>query len=395
MGSRYRRKSDGRWVAQISTGPRGNRSYLVRYAKTRKEADLALDDLRKLVRPAEGGGRTTVGQYLRAWLDSAGVRSLKPSTWRTYDVALRKHIEPAVGHVALARLTAEQVDTMLAGLSVNGPKTEDGKPTRIPMDAKGQRNVLGFLGRVLDVAEQRGHVLRNAARLVEPPRVIRQDPAVLDAVGARRVMAAVAGDRLEALWISALGSGLRQGELLGLQWSDVDLERATVTVQNALVRIPAKRGSDQVGRYLLDDPKTARSRRMVALPEFVIASLRAHRARQLEERVGSGKSTTDGLVFVSAPGHRSKQDPEGIGGRPLNGGWVSHRWRTLSRAAGVDVTFHGLRHTNATILRDRGIPEDVRMGRLGHTTTGMARKYAHATDAPDRAAAVALEEALA
>ena len=99
-------------------------------------------------------------------------------------------------------------------------------------------------------------------------------------------------------------------------------------------------------------------------------------------------------MFVTAPGHRSKQDPEGIGGRPVNGGWVSHRWRAIAKAAGVDVTMHQLRHTNATILRDRGVPEDVRMSRLGHTTVGMARRYGHATEGPDRAAAAALDEAL-
>lgn len=359
MGSRYRRKSDGRWVAAISTGPRGNRIRMVRYAPTRKAADEALDELRKLVRPATGGGRTTVGSYLRGWLDTAGRRSLKASTWRTYDVALRHHIDPAIGHITLARLTAEHVDTMLAGLE---------------LEPKGQRNVLGFLGRVLDVAEQRGHVLRNAARLVDPPRVVKAEPLTLSPDDARRILAAVHGDRLEALWVAAIGTGLRQGELLGLRWADVDLEAATLTVQFALVRVD--------GQYAMDDPKTARSRRLVALPTFVVTALRDHRTRQLEERLAAGGPTADGLVFLAPTG------------RPLNGGWVSHRWRVISRAAGVDVTFHGLRHTNATILRDRGVPEDVRMGRLGHTTTGMARKYAHATDAPDRAAAAALEEAL-
>lgn len=385
MGSVYRRKSDGRWVAAISAGPRGRRTTIVCYAKDRRkkegraEAEGLLDELRKLAPPIEGSGRTTVGQYLRSWLESAGRRSLKTSTWRTYDVALRLHIEPAIGHITLSRLTAEHVDTMLAGLD---------------LEPKGQRNVLGFLGRVLDVALDRGHVLRNAARLVELPRVVRDEPATLSADDARRLMHAVAGDRLEALWVAALGTGLRMGELLGLRWEDIDLGGATLTVRYALVRIPAKRGSDEAGEYRMDEPKTARSRRTVALPAFVVAAFQAHRARQLVERIAAGKETEDGLVFVTAPGHPSKQDPEGIGGRPLNGGWVSHRWAVIATSAGVGVTFHGLRHTNATILRDRGVPEDVRMSRLGHTTTGMARRYAHATESPDRDAARALDEAL-
>jgi integrase len=367
MGSKYRRKSDGRWVAAISVGPRGNRQYLTRYApregsqkEQRAKADALLDELRRLVRPpTDSKGRTTVGQYLRSWLDTAGRRSLKASTWTTYDVALRRHIEPAIGNVTLSRLTAEQVDAMLAGLE---------------LEPKGQRNVLGFLGRVLDVAQARGHVLRNAARLVDRPRVVRQERPVLTSDQARSLMAAVRGDRLEALWITAIGTGLRQGELLGLRWQDVDLEAATLTVVYELARVS--------GQYVLDEPKTKGSRRPLAIPAFVVDALREHRIRQVAERLAAGEATADGLVFVAPTG------------RPLNGGWVSHRWRVLSRAAGLDVRFHDLRSTNATILRDRGVPEDVRMSRLGHATTGMARRYAHATESPDRAAAAELQEAL-
>ncbi len=362
----YRRKADGRWVAAISTGPRGNRTTTVRYVpargsqKEQKAAANALaDELRRLVQPATGSGRMTVGQYLRSWLDTAGRRSLKASTWRTYDVALRLHIEPQLGHIQLAKLTPEHVDTWLAGLE---------------LAPKGQRNVLGFLGRVLDVAQDRGHVLRNAARLVEPPRVTTSEALVLMPDEARALMAAIKGDRLEALWLAALGTGLRQGELLGLRWSDVDLDAAQLVVTYALVR--------EQGAYALDDPKTARSKRPVALPAFVVAALRDHRRRQLEERLAAGEATAEGLVFVSPAG------------RPLNGGWVSHRWRKVSRAAGLDVDMKGLRHTSATILRDRGVQEDVRMSRMGHTTTGMARRYGHATEGPDRRAANELDEAL-
>jgi integrase len=370
-GSLYRRKSDGRWVAAISVGPRGNTTRLVRYAKTRREAVDELDELRKLARPTAGSARTTVGAYLRSWLDVAGRRSLKASTWRTYDVALRLHIEPAIGHIPLARLTAEHVDHMLAAST---------------LEPKGQRNVLGFLGRVLDVALARGYVLRNAARLVEPPRGGGAEAPALSIADARRIREAVRKDRLEALWLLALASGLRQGELLGLRWEDVDLDVGTLTVQYALTRVE--------GKYVLDDPKTARSRRTLALPTWAVTVLRDHRRRQLEERVAAGRGTEDGLVFVTAPGHPSKADPEGIGGRPLNGGWVSHRWRAIADGLGLSVTFHGLRHANATIMTDRGVPEHVRMARLGHTTKQMARHYGHATDAPDREAARVLEEAL-
>src|SRR5688572_4610787 len=136
MGSVYRRKSDGRWVAALSSGPRGNRTTIVRYApkgdNTRRAARELLEELRSLERP-EASGRMTLSAFLRSWLDSAGRRSLKPSTWRTYDIAVRLHIDPTIGHLALAKVRADDVDRMLL---------------KLDLEPKGQRNVLGVLGRI-------------------------------------------------------------------------------------------------------------------------------------------------------------------------------------------------------------------------------------------------------
>jgi integrase len=333
---------------------------MVRYATSRREARALLEELRRLARPAGGSGRTTVGQYLRSWLDTAGRRSLKASTWTTYDVALRLHIDPALGHLTLSRLSAEHVDAMLS---------------RLDLSPKGQRNVLGFLGRVLDVALARGLVVRNAARLVDPPRVIHQEPAALTVAEGRRILDAVAGDRLEALWVTALATGMRQAELLGLRWQDVDLDAATLHVAFALAR--------RAGDYVLDEPKSPKSRRTISLPAFAVAALREHRARQLVERLAAGRPTDDGLVFVSPTG------------RPLNGGWVSHRWPALARKAKVATTMHGLRHGQSSLLVAAGTHPRVIAGRLGHATIAQTMdRYAHVAEASDRDAAAALEEAL-
>ncbi len=358
MGSRYQRR-DGRWVAAISTGPRGHQQRIVRYAKTRKEADAELDELRKLV-PTPGGARTTVGAYLRSWLDVAGRRSLKDSTWRTYDVALRQHIDPAIGHIALGRLTAEHVDMLLATST---------------LEAKGQRNVVGFLSRVLQVAVDRGYVARNVARLVELPRLSTDEPDALTLEQAKRILATVKGDRLEALWVLALATGLRQAELLGLTWEHIDTKAGTLRVVYALARVD--------GRYVLDEPKTPRSRRTVRLPGFAVTALRDHRARQLAERIAAGRSTDDGLVFVAPTG------------RPLNGGWVSHRWPVLAKAAGVDVTLHQLRHAQASLLVGLGVHPRVIAARLGHATIAQTMdRYAHVGEASDGDVAVMLQEVL-
>jgi integrase len=358
MGSLYKRKSDGRWVASISIGPRGKQRRITRYAGTRKEAGAELDELRKLV-PTPGGARTTVGAYLRSWLDVVGRRSLKASTWRTYDAALRHHIEPAIGHIALGRLTAEHVDMLIGTLD---------------LAPKGQRNVLGFLSRVLEVAVARGYLARNVARLVQPPRLVHDEPDALTIDQAKAIVAAVKDDRLEALWLLALSTGLRQAELLGLRWQDIDLDAATLRVAFALARVD--------GRYVLDEPKTPRSRRTVGLPAFAVTALREHRTRQRAERIAAGVPTIEGLVFVS---------PEG---RPLNGGWVSHRWPKLAEKAGVDVTMHQLRHGQASLLVALGVHPRVIGARLGHATALVTDRYSHVAEASDGDAAALLDEAL-
>jgi integrase len=164
-------------------------------------------------------------------------------------------------------------------------------------------------------------------------------------------------------------------ELLGLTWADVDRTSGTISVRHALVR--------HRGRYVLDEPKTRRSMRTIVLPSFAREALEEHRRRQLEERLAAGAPTEDGLVFVSPAG------------RPINGGWLSHRWRKLAAAAGLDLRFHDLRHGQASLLVALGVHPRVVAERLGHATTRMAMdRYAHVDLALDREAAERLDAAL-
>jgi integrase len=303
-----------------------------------------------------------------------GSRTLKASTLETYAIAVKRQLVPHVGAIELRALAPEHVERMVAALS----KT---------MSPKGIRNALSVLGRVLDVAERRGLVRRNVVRLVDPPRLVRREREALDVAAAKRILAAVAGDRLEALWIVTLACGLRQAEVLGLRWRDVDLDAGVLRVEVVLDRQldPAKAHLPprQRNRYVLTEPKTSTSRRTIALPPFVVAALRAHKRRQAEERVGAGEETEEGLVFVTAAG------------RPISGGWITHRWRSLSRAIGLDVTFHGLRRAQATLLVAMGVHPKVVSERLGHATVAMSMDiYAGVARASDQAAAALLEEAL-
>lgn len=356
----WRRKSDGLWVAQVSAGPRGERRIVRRTSSDRAVAQELLADL--LDRAAVPSSRTTVGASLRAWLDMTGARTLKASTLETYEIAIRRQLVPHLGSIELGRLAPEHVERMIAELG----KT---------MSPKGIRNALSILGHVLDVALRRGLVRRNVVRLVDPPRLRRTARPALDVIEARKILATVAGDRLEALYVVTLACGLRQAEVLGLRWRDVDLDGGSLRVEVVLDR--------QAGKYVLTEPKTASSRRTIALPPFVVTALREHRRRQLAERLAAAAPTEEGLVFVSPAG------------RPISGGFVTHRWRKLSRAIGLDVTFHGLRHAQATLLVTMGVHPKVVSERLGHATVAMTMDvYAGVSRASDVAAAALLEEAL-
>lgn len=360
-GSVFQRK-DGLWVAQVSRGPRTERQLLRRYARSKGEARRLRDEL--LITAGRVDRRTTVGAYLRAWLDGPGRTVLKASTWESYEIAIRRQLLPALGGIPLAGLRAEHVEHMAAELGAT-------------MTPKGIRNALSVLGRILAVAERRRQIDRNPVRSVEPPRrSFREERPALTPEAARRIRAAVAGDRLEALYLVTLAAGLRQAEVLGLRWSDVDLEAGVLRVAVVLDRV--------AGQYVLTEPKTRRSRRTVALPAFAADALRSHRAAQLLERVAAGSATEEGLVFVTEVG------------RPISAGWLSHRWPKIAVAAGLaGVTFHELRHGQASLLVAAGVHPRVVQERLGHATVAMSMNvYAHVATAEDRDAADRLQDAI-
>lgn len=359
-GSLFLRSADHRWVAQVSHGSGPNRRVVRRVARTRAEAKRLLDDLLLSVPGGRVDPKMTVGTYLRSWLEGAGRDVLKPSTWTTYEIAVRRHLLPSLEGVPLSRLRPEHVEAMLAGIAAS---------------PKGRRNILNVLSRILAVAERRGLIARNPVALVERPRLPRLNRAALTVVQARTLLDLIRGDRLEVLYLVTLLCGLRQAEVLGLRWEDIDLETGVLHVVYTLDR----RG----GEYVLDDPKTKSSRRTIVLPAFAVERLREHRRTQLAERIAAGTPSEEGLVFLTPSG------------RPINQGWLTKRWRVLSRSGGLDLRFHDLRHGQASLLVALGVHPRVVAERLGHASSVMSMdRYAHVARGQDVEAARLLDEAL-
>jgi integrase len=219
------------------------------------------------------------------------------------------------------------------------------------------------LRNALNHAMRHSLLFRNVAALAVAPNVPEPEIRAITPAAARHVLAAVRGDRLEALFTVALACGLRQSEALGLRWSDIDLDTATLRVQRTIQRVN--------GEYQILEPKTKRSRRTISLPAPVATSLRQHKARQTEDRLRVGSAwegdAWGGLVFTDEDGS------------PLSSYHVGRRFKSLLAVAGLQsMRYHDLRHGAASLMAAQGVPARVAMQVLGHAQISTTMNiYAH------------------
>lgn len=366
-GTVYRRK-DGRWEGTLYlgsvAGKRVKRSF---YGKTRKEVVQKLDAAR---RQTEQGlplapERQTLTSYLEQWLEDAARLRVRERTFVGYETIVRRHLIPAIGQLRLTRLGPQHVQAMLA------KKIEEGLAPRTV------QSIHAVLRMALNDALRWELVQRNVAALVTPPRSEQSDVLTLSSEQARRLLDAAERDRLGALFSVALALGLRRGEALGLRWGDVAFERGTLRVERSLQRVG--------GALRLTEPKTSRSRRTIALPAPAASSLRAHRARQLEERLQAGSEwQDDDLVFTTQFG------------TPLDPRNVSRAFHKLLARTGLPrMRFHDLRHTCASLLLAQNVHPRVVMETLGHSRISTTMDlYSHVAPEVQRDAAVGMERAL-
>jgi integrase len=326
----------------------GKRRRKVVYGTTRAEVSQKVTRL--LADQERGLPIQTADKSLAAFLDEWLEQVVKPtrsaSTYTTYRVAIQTHIKPALGRYTLAKLTQQHVQAMLNALEVS--------PTTA-------RLVRGVLRTALSQAMRWDLVSRNVAALTAAPRGERFEGTALSPDQVRSVMAAVAGEDLEALYAIATSVGLRHAELLGLRWRDVDREAGTITVKYQL-----QRGK---GDPVFLELKTRSSRRTISLPPPVLTILRAHHRRQLERRLLAGPAWRDhDLVFCGPNGRQYRADE------------IYASWSRVKLATGIPthVRFHDLRHTALTILATRGVPPRTLMGIAGHATIAVTMQiYAH------------------
>ena len=365
-GSITRRK-DGSWMARYtvhtSEGPK--RKHI--YGKTRQEV---AEKLSKAVSDRVGGlvfdgDHETLGAYLERWIDEAVRDTVKQSTLENYAYVVRRHIIPDLGLVRLRNLKSRDVrrlyrEKLDAGLA---PRTV--------------QIIHTVLRRALQQAMRDDVLPRNICDAVTAPRQTRKEMRPLTPEQAKRLLAVAHGDRLEALYVLAITAGLREGELLGLRWDDIDLERRLLQVRRQLTRT-------RVG-LSFSTPKRGKAR-VVKLTATAVAALEGHKIAQDEERTRLGALWQEtGLVFTSTVG------------TPVDVGNLTYRsFRPLLERADLPrIRFHDLRHTCATLLLSRRTHPKIVQEMLGHANISMTMDtYSHVLPDMQEKAVSAMDDAL-
>jgi integrase len=322
-GSVYRRK-DGRCIGEYEDA-NGKRRYIS--GKTKAEVRAKL---RKLLADRDAGiaydsENLTVGAYLDRWLDAVK-GSVRDRTWERHEQVVRLHLKPTIGSVKLDRLTALQVQ------AVYGRKLEAG------LSPRSVEIIHATLHKALKQAVAWTLIPRNVAASATPPRPVKKEIKPLSREQARTLLEAARGGELFAFYVLAVTTGMRNGELLGLQWKDVDLDTGTLQVRRT------------VFNGVVSPPKTAAGNRTIRLTGLAVAALKEHRLATVKQRISE-------WVFPSR------------NGTPLSVHNVHNRsWKPLLKCAGLPAStrMHDLRHTCATLLLSKGVPVKVVSEMLGH-----------------------------
>ena len=367
-GSFYE-EAPGRWRAALVIDGKLEK----RRAKTEKAAKAKLKELERLrdARLNVGEGKQTLETWLTHWLTVLlPGKQAKINTIQKHTDICARYVTPHLGTHQLVKLTAQHVDEWQATLRAKG------------LSEGTVANARRRLSAALEAARKRKLVPENVVKLTDAPTSAARPKTILDKAQIIRLLDILADHRLYAFYALAIATGMRQGELFGLRWPSVTLETEVIIVREQLQRIKGPNGKRQIHR---EQSTKGNEDRTIPISSEVVAFLRAHRVRQMQERLILGDHYQgDDLVFTSEDG------------TPLEGGAVLRQLkRALVRAELPEVTFHSLRHSATSIMLSHGAKLESVSDILGHSSSAITSGiYAHSFDDERRDAANIASSAL-
>jgi integrase len=371
-GSIYQRR-DGRWAASISLEGGKRKTF---YGKTRKEVQ---EQLKKAQHEQLQGTLVTtpqqkVEQFLTHWLEDAHKQSIRLRTYERYEEILRLHLIPGIGHHPLQKLTPQHLQAFYK------QKLEEG------LSSTTVASFHNVLHKALETAVRWNLVARNVCSLVTPPRRRHYEIQPLSIEQVKRLQSVIHDHRMEALFLLALGTGMRRAELMGLKWQDLDFALGTLQVRRILTRVPTKARAGQGPSYVETEPKTDRGRRCLFLPSFVLEALKRHRVHQLEEKQKAGPAWQDhDYVFCTSIGTHLNPTRD----------MLDQLKALLEKAELPDVRFHDLRHSAATALLALDTNPKIVQEVLGHSAISVTMDiYSHVLPTMQKEAMSKLNDAL-
>lgn len=335
-GSIYFHKPSNRWTAQVTL--QGRR--LTKYFSTKKEGQEWAREINSQIDNGLtfSGARINIERFYSDWIRIIET-TLRPKTWRHYSQIIRDHINPYIGKIKLKDLRPDQIQSLYT------TKLEEGiSPRTIGM-------MHAVLRKAFNDAIGWGLVGRNPINGVKKPKEQKKEMKYYNEKQVKILLSEVDETRYSALYYIAVTTGLRQGEILGLKWSDVDWENNRIQIQRQLQRVSG------VGKKLTE-LKTDASRRSVAIGNIAIRKLIEHKEILKELRLFSGNHWKENnMIFPSTIG--TPMEPRVL---------YSHFMRVIKKTGLPKIRFHDLRHTAATLMFKQGVHPKVVQERLGHAS---------------------------
>ena len=368
-----RKRKDGRWEGRYTAGhdPETGKA-IYKNVLGRSQAEVK-EKLKQAIGEAQAlditkAGKYTVGEWMEVWFQDYAKIKVRPSSHQTYQGYIHNHIRPNIGDIPLEKLTSLDLQKFYKKLLAQGRVDRvEAKGQLKGLSAKTVRNIYQILSSALKLAQEQRLILSNPAEGCALPRVEHQEMKTLTTVQLASFFQEARESGVFELYYLELATGLRRGELLGLKWEDVDLERGDLRVRRQVSRIN--------GEVVEAPRKTKNAYRTLPLAEDTVGVLK-------EQRKEVGNSP---WVFPSP------------NGGPISPDSVLHMLhRVLKRAGLPKVRFHDLRHTFATLVLQNGVDVKTVSGMLGHFSAGFTLDtYAHITSAAQRQAAQTMGSVLA